>query len=113
MPTAVTISPVERLRRAGKPLTIENLLAEVDLDIAAENDDERIRQTFEQRLRAARQARDLTQEALGELVTVRDKEINRWEHASTWGTMPSRASRRRLARALDVPFNYLWPEAEL
>jgi ribosome-binding protein aMBF1 (putative translation factor) len=106
--------PIERLRRAGKPITAENLLAEVDIDIEAENRDRRPREIFEQRLRQARTDADLSQAALGELVDVRDKEINRWEHASKpWGVMPNPQHRRSLAHALGIPVAYLWPETEI
>lgn len=96
-------------------LWVPNEFRKMDRDQAHEVDRQQVRQTFEQRLRAARDRRDeMTQAELASRVGVRPNEINRWEHASTWGVLPSPFYRRKLARALEIedPL-YLWPDVEV
>lgn len=93
-------------------LLVPEEFRKMDRNRAVEDDRHHVRQLFEERLRAARG--DTTQAELARKVGVRPNEINRWEHASTWGVLPSAFYRRRLQRALEVddPL-YLWPETEV
>jgi PAS domain S-box-containing protein len=108
--TAAGRQHIAELRaRLGRDVTVEDLLEHAGREIALERRRARIRKTIAVRVTDARHAAKLTQGELGDLVGVRDKEINRWEHAHR---TPSPASREALAGALKIPLARLYPEQE-
>lgn len=72
----------------------------------------RERKTFAVRIRIAREERRWTQDQMGDYLGVRAKEINRYEHAHTWGRPPSEPTRIKFALKLGKPRDWFVPEVE-
>jgi PAS domain-containing protein len=72
----------------------------------------RERKTFAIRMRIARDERRWTQDQMGDFLRIRSKEINRFEHAHTWGRPPSHTARAEFAIKLGKPRDWFVTEVE-